>query len=222
MHTKANGHWPSILIAGFLALGSIQASACDSPANCGGKVVAENTAQDEAPAEPAATKPSRHIRDSRPASRSSTEKQAKSLDSAQRKPGADHKAAAAGGASALSPTVANARAQLADTTPPAPLAGATPENPSAPPARLPEAVVNDAASTSDDATSVVPADELNEVDRAAAPEKPTVILHPVPQTPQVSNATAEDTWNRTSVIGKVFLVFGGLLTLASAARMFIA
>ena len=31
-----------------------------------------------------------------------------------------------------------------------------------------------------------------------------------------------DTWDRTSLIGKIFVAFGGLLTLASAARMFMA
>lgn len=31
-----------------------------------------------------------------------------------------------------------------------------------------------------------------------------------------------DTWDKTSLIGKIFVAFGGLLTLASAARMFMA
>jgi hypothetical protein len=29
-------------------------------------------------------------------------------------------------------------------------------------------------------------------------------------------------WDQTSLIGKVFIAFGGLLTMASAARMFMA
>ena len=35
-------------------------------------------------------------------------------------------------------------------------------------------------------------------------------------------AAADSTWTQTSMIGKIFIVFGGLLTLASAARMFFA
>lgn len=39
---------------------------------------------------------------------------------------------------------------------------------------------------------------------------------------QVLKADDSDTWNKTSLIGKIFIAFGGLLTLASAARMMIA
>ena len=36
-------------------------------------------------------------------------------------------------------------------------------------------------------------------------------------------AAPDDTlWSQTSLIGKIFIAFGGLLTVASAARMFIA
>jgi hypothetical protein len=35
-------------------------------------------------------------------------------------------------------------------------------------------------------------------------------------------ASDNSTWNHTSLIGKIFIAFGGLLTLGSAARMFMA
>ena len=35
-------------------------------------------------------------------------------------------------------------------------------------------------------------------------------------------ASNEATWDQTSLIGKIFIAFGALLTMASAARMFMA
>jgi hypothetical protein len=70
----------------------------------------------------------------------------------------------------------------------------------------------------------VSADQLNDVDRQLSDETPT----PTPtlamaMTTSPSNASNSDSaWGQTSLIGKVFLAFGGLLTLASAARMFMA
>ena len=62
---------------------------------------------------------------------------------------------------------------------------------------------------------------------AAAPVR-MVSAAPEPAVPPISNETVSsrddvgDTWDRTSLIGKIFVAFGGLLTLASAARMFMA
>lgn len=63
----------------------------------------------------------------------------------------------------------------------------------------------------------------------AAPVKMvTAMPNPEPSSAPVSNQIASshddvgDTWDRTSLIGKIFVAFGGLLTLASAARMFMA
>ncbi|CAN5410314.1 hypothetical protein BH10PSE10_BH10PSE10_21430 [soil metagenome] len=39
---------------------------------------------------------------------------------------------------------------------------------------------------------------------------------------QVLKADDSDTWNKTSLVGKIFIAFGSLLTLASAARLLIA
>jgi hypothetical protein len=71
--------------------------------------------------------------------------------------------------------------------------------------------------------ALVAPDQVNDVDRTISQDAtpaPTLSMM-VPQTPSaVSNV--DSTWGRTSMIGKVFVALGGLLTLASAARMFIA
>jgi len=74
---------------------------------------------------------------------------------------------------------------------------------------------------------VVEADQLNDVDKtlqepapasqttvAVAPVKPVAVSKPVVQ--------ETSTWDQTSLIGKIFIAFGALLTVASAARMFMA
>ena len=71
--------------------------------------------------------------------------------------------------------------------------------------------------------ALVAPDQVNDVDRTVSQDTapaPTLSMM-VPQTPTtISNV--DSTWGRTSLIGKVFVALGGLLTLASAARMFIA
>jgi hypothetical protein len=81
---------------------------------------------------------------------------------------------------------------------------------------------------------IVSPDELNEIDRALTDDKPAnahLALASIDVVPSASNAdtaaqavTGSDntTWNHTSLIGKIFIAFGGLLTLGSAARMFMA
>jgi hypothetical protein len=72
-------------------------------------------------------------------------------------------------------------------------------------------------------TNTVAADQLNEVDRTMSDDRartPTLSMA-VAQTPY-STSNIDSTWNQTSLIGKIFVAFGGLLTVASAARMFMA
>jgi hypothetical protein len=77
-------------------------------------------------------------------------------------------------------------------------------------------------------TELVAADQLNDVDRALSEAKseekpalpPTVTMAMAQAPAAVSND--DSTWGQTSLIGKIFIAFGGLLTLASAARMFMA
>lgn len=113
----------------------------------------------------------------------------------------------------LKPSLANARAEMtadADVR----VAGAANDNPIAAQAKTPEADVQ-----------LVAADQVNEIDRAAENEtkpQPTVKPAPVPLDARSAVASSDSTWDQTSLIGKLFVAFGGLLTLASAARLFIA
>ncbi len=69
---------------------------------------------------------------------------------------------------------------------------------------------------------VVAADELNEIDRNLGNDRPALTLASATLDAPAA-ATADDTtWDKTSLIGKVFIALGGLLTMASAARMFMA
>jgi hypothetical protein len=129
-------------------------------------------------------------------------------------------AAADGGVStAIPPAVANANAQLASADRPD-------SN-----ARAMSARANDmlqaAADKPVDAqpaaeTPVVPPDALNEVDRTlpvSDPPAPTVVTAAA-DAPAVESSDGSSSLDRTSLIGKIFMACGGLLTLASAARMF--
>jgi len=137
---------------------------------------------------------------------------------------------------ALSASVANAKAQLIDrdassngaaTTTPA--QNASPTQPETAAAQV-AAGTTEASNTGTGETNVVPSDELNEVDRALSekPEPtPTLALAslnaPAPTTGQAASAGDDSSsWAQASLIGKIFIAFGGLLTLASAARMLIA
>jgi len=78
---------------------------------------------------------------------------------------------------------------------------------------------------------VVPPDQLNDLDRALqqdgppAPRQNTVIAatdaQPRPA-PVMAGSQQSSAWDQSSLIGKIFIGVGTLLTLASAARMFMA
>jgi hypothetical protein len=132
--------------------------------------------------------------------------------------------------SAIPPSVANANAQLAaadlpaDTDSLSTKAGyllrsmAGKQGDSAEPA--PEAAAQN--------TELVAEDQLNDVDRALSEAKsedkpalvPTVAMAMAQAPAAVSSS--DSAWDQTSLIGKIFIAFGALLTLASAARMFMA
>jgi hypothetical protein len=158
--------------------------------------------------------------------------------SAQRKSDADKSASAtkaAGTASSdggdnappvqssqMPPTVANANAQLMSTDSPAASAKAMSE-------RV-KSILQGATADASPAP-IVAADQLNDVDRAlheATPATPVALASsdaPVPASPRAvaaANNSDNSTWDQTSLIGKIFIGFGALLTMASAARMFIA
>ena len=130
-------------------------------------------------------------------------------------------AAADGGVSTtISPSVANANAQLASAD--------TPDgNARAMSARASD-ILQAAADKPVDAQQpaveapVVPPDALNDIDRtlpASDPPAPTMATAAA-DAPAVESHDDSSSSDRTSLIGKIFMACGGLLTLASAARMF--
>ena len=114
-------------------------------------------------------------------------------------------------------------------------AAAAPETPQSVAAKA-DSVLKGISNTSDVATApsdagaqVVAEDQLNELDRAIATDKPAVDDRPALtlaaatlDAPVVISQSDSTSLDKTSLIGKIFIAFGGLLTLASAARMFIA
>jgi pyruvate/2-oxoglutarate dehydrogenase complex dihydrolipoamide acyltransferase (E2) component len=94
-----------------------------------------------------------------------------------------------------------------------------------------------------DGVEIAASDQLNDVDRALTEESApaalvstaatSVAAEPVPtnriikavpsgESPTAKKADDSDPWSKSSLLGKFFITFGGLLTLASAARIFIA
>jgi hypothetical protein len=94
---------------------------------------------------------------------------------------------------------------------------------------------NNSADTQPAADSqFVAPDQLNDVDRAlheasppatplaVASAEPPVASAAAPVTAGSTASSSDSTWDKTSLIGKIFIGFGALLTMASAARMFMA
>jgi hypothetical protein len=78
-------------------------------------------------------------------------------------------------------------------------------------------------------TQIVAADQLNDVDRALQEGQPPAANTTTADAPAEPTAQAApialsrndgSSWDQASLIGKIFIAFGGLLTAASAARMF--
>lgn len=131
------------------------------------------------------------------------------------------------GSTAIPPSIANANAQLPSAEAPADSARAM----SAKANTMLQAAADKPADTQPAAeTEVLAPDQLNELDRAlqrAKPAAPTLTLAsveaaPAPATPIVASSKEDSAWDQTSLIGKIFIAFGALLTMASAARMFMA
>jgi hypothetical protein len=129
--------------------------------------------------------------------------------------------------SQMPPTVANANAQLTSADSSADSIKAMSERVT----NILQGIPDDTAGAPPAAgTPVVAADQLNDVDRAlheaTPPAKPVALASAnttVPASPVVAaNNSDNSTWDQASLIGKIFIGFGALLTMASAARMFIA
>jgi hypothetical protein len=136
--------------------------------------------------------------------------------------------------SEIPPAVANANAQLASADAPNDTARAMAARASSIVQAAPDAAANPppaanaAQDNTHDNTQVVSADQLNDVDRSlhesAAAAPPVATASADAPAPAATTATSNEssTWDQTSLIGKIFIGFGALLTMASAARMFMA
>jgi hypothetical protein len=125
--------------------------------------------------------------------------------------------------SALPPSVANANAQLASADVPGGSAKAMTARANTIVQAAPDNPPNAQAAAD---SQVVAPDQLNDVDRALHESSPSAKMVMASADAPAARATASSddnsTWDQTSLIGKIFIAFGALLTMASAARMFMA
>jgi hypothetical protein len=226
MTSKASGRSALILATGLfagLAAGPLQAAPVSAD-NASGNAKSENAAA----APVAIIKYAKHV-----AHHAKTYAHHNTREEALKSP-AGNKAAAVGAdhgdnssaASTIPPSVANANAQL--PTGDAPTRYAVNAMSARASDLLQNAPDNLAGAQPAAETQIVSADQLNEVDRAlhesaaAAPPQLMASAEP-PAAPVVASSGSESsTWDQTSLIGKIFIGFGALLTMASAARMFMA
>ncbi|MET4066357.1 cytoskeletal protein RodZ [Bradyrhizobium sp. S3.2.6] len=219
---KASGRAALVVLAGLLLLfgASVQAAPNSASTKPDG---ASKQAEADKPG-----KPRRHS--SRHTDSKTAQKSDDKTDKADATPQADQ--AKAGkeastdvpASSQMPPEVANANAQLAADTPPAAAASAmtgrandnvqaAADSPAAPGAE----------------NQVVAPDQLNDLDRALQQDNPPVQKAVVAATdaqprpaPVMASSQPSSAWDQSSLIGKIFIGVGTLLTLASAARMFMA
>jgi hypothetical protein len=115
----------------------------------------------------------------------------------------------------IPPSIANANAQMLLANAQINAAAAIPAGTDAP-----AQVAGDPANTNaDNGTFMVAADQLNDVDRTLQEGGSTAAT--VSSPPATTMTGESSVWDQTSLIGKIFIGFGALLTMASAARMFI-
>ncbi|MGY3623008.1 hypothetical protein [Bradyrhizobium sp. USDA 10063] len=221
MITKASG-----LLALLVAAGLFACVAAPSPVEAAGS--GGTTASDSDNATSVKKQSTRHGKRDKSAKTESKSSESKSSET--KKPDSAEVVDAAAVSTALPASVANAKAELTPNVPA--------DNASAMSARantlLAASDKPDEAKAPDDA-DVVASDQLNEMDRALQESQPqnqpaAQSQQPAPtvamttaQAPTPPVASADNsTWDRTSLIGKIFIAAGALLTMASAARMFMA
>ena len=144
-----------------------------------------------------------------------------------KKAGEPEMADASSGSPSVSRSIANANAQMASSDLPA-----SPNSARAMSERAGMMLLAATGGQTDAApaaeSQVVVPDQLNEVDRSLeqspAPAQ-TVAMAPANAAvaaPVLVNSDESSNLDETSLIGKIFIAFGALLTMASAARMFMA
>ena len=249
MTIKASGRSVSILSLLILATGLFVCFAGPLPAAAGADDNAAAASQ-SASSEPdgAAAEPARHHKRTRHASRHWRSYAHHKSGKVALKSSPANKNDATDGAengdisTAIPPSVANANAQLATADTPdgnarAMTARANDMLQMAAQDNAPQAAAEKPADTQPAAESqVLPPDQLNEVDRtlpasAASASAPAMTSADAPAQAMaaadapdeagVTNSDDSSGVDRTSLIGKIFMACGGVLTLASAVRMFI-
>ena len=115
----------------------------------------------------------------------------------------------------IPPSIANANAQML-------LAGTQIGAAAAIPAGTEVPATTSDNANADNETLVVAADQLNDADRTLQESSSTAAATTSSSpTPAATMTSESSVWDQTSLIGKIFIGFGALLTMASAARMFI-
>jgi hypothetical protein len=225
---KASGRAALVVLAGLLLLFGAAAQAAPSSAN---------TKPDGASKQAEAVKPGKQRRHSshRHTDSKTAQKSDDKTDKTDATPQADEaknqvkNEAEAGtdvpASGQMPPDVANANAQLATADTPSAAAasamtGRANDN-------LQAAADNSAAPNADN--QVVAPDQLNDLDRALQQDNPPAQKAVVAATdaqprpaPVMASSQPSSAWDQSSLIGKIFIGVGTLLTLASAARMFMA
>jgi hypothetical protein len=115
----------------------------------------------------------------------------------------------------ISPSIANANAQML-------LAGVQLSTATAIPIGIDAHAASDRSAAADNLTPVVAADQLNDVDRSLREGGQVAATVADPPGQAIATDSEVSIWDQTSLIGKIFIGFGTLLTMASAARMFMA
>jgi hypothetical protein len=216
MTMRANGRSALILAAGLLVC-----FAASSPAAAGSENAPTNSKPESAGAPVALNKYVKHRH-----ARSNAHRRSSKV--AQKQPDSKKTAEAAvedkANPSAIPASVANANAQLTPGDSPAGNAARAMTARATDIVQSPPDTPADAQPAAD--AHVVAADELNDVDRALREGTPLAVASaeaPAAPAPTVAVSGGESsTWDQTSLIGKIFIGFGALLTMASAARMFMA
>ncbi|WP_213285162.1 hypothetical protein [Bradyrhizobium sp. sGM-13] len=214
----------------ILAAGLLLGFAAPSPATAAGTDDAAVSKPESATPEKSARQGSRSLK-KRSAHRKSTHAASKPVENKQ--PEETQVADASGGTpSGMPEWLANANAQMTAADAPADSA----KGMSAAMSEKANTVLQTAADKPADAeapadATVVASDELNDVDRALQATPPegsatqTVAMASTKPASETSDQVASNessTLDKTSLIGKIFIAFGALLTVASAARMFMA
>jgi hypothetical protein len=223
MTIKASGRWALIIAAAIWACLAGPLQAAEDADSAIPSVPSQATKATDAPIVLKKYTKSRHAqrKPSKAAQKSTADKKAMEADAA---------ASSGDRSTAIPPLVANANAQLASPDTPTGSAKAM----SARANNILAAAADSPPDTQPAADAqVVAADQLNDLDRALQESKPVLQENKPPAAtlamvtanapaPVMARSDDNSTWDQTSLIGKIFIAFGALLTMASAARMFMA